>query len=748
MIYAASLGSPLKKAYGDKCYVTSVTTITENMKLDSSVSGMDVCVFGPKDVVGINRTKVQAAANGKHPSVCIIYVYTKDKEAAMLDVPFKKQIKKIDADSMRDCVDEYIDAHTVGVKKAPTSRDSRVSKPITSKPVDHALASGGIKGKLLRNTAGSTTKMSDKKSSDELLFDPALELYYYLDPIGQMIYCDKDTRRSLSRAEVQEQKEIIAQRVSEETATAEAEEEDIEEEDIPVKLPVRGGLEEESATPVEPIKPVNPVTQTTPTESVDDRTARTFEKNLESISDFHDWGLLKEALSKDVVVRQLLEENSTFQGVVQMLSVMDTEIKTIYRDAGLTAEQKFEKMLEIGGKRSTLMATHNDIVSRKVIDIMEAVTISARRTVEELLAEHRQAIEQITVADKNIMDETELNRLIEKRTNAVVELLTVTKSIVQLYQAMDLEVNDIILTLDKNLPSDNEFINNMVGSAAQILTPTNTKSLAFTLMKALQSKREILTLLQGQVDSVIDAVHNLLQKDEAIIEYQQHMIKVLKAHRVEDVVVLDSVLKNILHIYVGTEGTGRTATTLTWAGCQSRRRNTLLIDLTGNNKLRDYGVEPVMLDDFLRERIDRQLCVVEGVIDDVEERVEFVHELKTRLDYYAYIDVVLDVDQMDFVNMLAEEALTINYITDCTNDSLEDIETCYASTEVENVARKLLLIDPPIDVLKLANKVGADVTMIKCVTIPNLRKIKMCSVTGEAPYEYREVRSVFEEAFR
>lgn len=744
MIYAASLGSPLKKAYSDKCYVTSVSTIIDNMNLDSSVTGMDVCVFGPKDVVGINRNKVQAAANTKHPSVCIIYVYTKDKEAALLDVPFKKQIKKIDMESMRECVDEFIDAHMVGAKKAPTSRDSRVTKPIVSKPVDPALASGGIKGKLLRNTAGSTTKMSNKKESDELLYDPALELYYYLDPIGQMIYCDKETRRSLSRAEVQEQKEIIAKRLAEETAVTEEVEDSIDEEDIPVKLPTRDTPE----PVVETVAPADVVEPPAPTEAVDERTARSFEKNLESISDFHDWGLLKDALSKDTVVRQLLEENSTFQGVVQMLNVMDTEIKTIYRDAGLTAEQKFEKILEIGGKRATLMATHNDIISRKVIDIMEAVTISARRTVEELLAEHRHAIEQITVADKSIVDETELNSLIEKRTNAVVELLTITKSIVQLYQAMDLEVNDVILSLDKNLPSDNEFINRMVGSAAEVLTPTNTKTLALMLMKALQGKRETLALLQGHVDSVIDAVHNLLQKDEAIIEYQQHMIKVLKAHRVEDTVVIDSVLKNILHIYVGDIDTGRTATTLTWAGCQSRRRNTLLIDLTGNNKLRDYGVEPVMLDDFMRERINQQLCVVEGVIDDVEERVEFVHELKTRLDYYAYIDIVLGVDQVDFINMLAEEALTINYITNCTNSSLESIEATYGATEVDNVARKLLLIDPPIDVLKIANRVGADPTMTKCITIPNMRKIKMCSVTGEAPYEYREVRDIFEEAFR
>lgn len=76
MIYAASLGSPLKKAYGDKCYVTSVTTITENMKLDSSVSGMDVCVFGPKDVVGINRTKVQAWRHNGKTHQCVLSMFT------------------------------------------------------------------------------------------------------------------------------------------------------------------------------------------------------------------------------------------------------------------------------------------------------------------------------------------------------------------------------------------------------------------------------------------------------------------------------------------------------------------------------------------------------------------------------------------------------------------------------------------------------------------------------------------------
>ena len=152
------------------------------------------------------------------------------------------------------------------------------------------------------------------------------------------------------------------------------------------------------------------------------------------------------------------------------------------------------------------------------------------------------------------------------------------------------------------------------------------------MMRALQGHREQFALLEESVKKVIDAIHNLLQKDADIIEYQQFMIRTLKAHRVEDAVVIDGVLKNVLHIYVGTDNTGRTATTLTLAGVMSRRRNTLLIDLTKDNKLRNYGVEPVQLDEFTRTRIERQLCVVEGSLDDSENVMETIAELKTRLE--------------------------------------------------------------------------------------------------------------------
>lgn len=760
MIYSSSLNVPIKKAYGDKCYSTTINKIIEQLSLDPAVTGMNACVLGPRDAQGVNLRKLQAALRTKHPDVCVIYLYQKDKEGEALDVPFKKQVKKVTPESTKEAVDSFIDEHLVGEGKAVVSRDSKVSKPITSKPVDRALPQGAAKGKLARSAAGAAKKPTKKKDEVEIQFDPALELYYFLDPLGKMVYCDPKTSKPLSPAQVQAQKDKIASGLGGAPKDRKAGgklSKPIEDDD-PFADALAGFedfMDNEPAGSSEPESSqsdsmeIPPAPEGfTPPQQTTGRNPRSIEDNIASIKDFHDWNLLKDMLQRDSAIRQLLEENASFAGCVQMLSVLDEEIKGVYYDLGLTAEQKFERILEIGGRRSTLAATHNDLLAKKVLSIMDAVTISARRTVEEVLLDHRKAMEQITVSDKDITNESHLSELLSRRANAEFELLALIKGIITLYQAMDLEINDIILSLDKNLPSDNEFINTMVGSAGEILTPTNTHAIATTMMQALQSNRAQFTLLQNSVMNVIDAIHNLLQKDSDIIEHQQYMIKMLKAHRVEDAVVLDGVLKSILHVYVGTYDTGCTATTLTWSGCQSRQRNTLLLNLMENNKLRSYGVEPVLLDDFLRERIERPLCIVEGAIKDSETLMEVIRELKTRLDYYAYVNVVCSAEDIETIKVLAGEALTVNFVTDCTVGSMEDVKHAYRAVKVDNVARKLILIDPPIDVLNLANRMGVDVTTTKCVTIPNLQKIKMCSVVMEEPYEYQEVRMAFEEAFR
>lgn len=754
MIYSAKLAAPVKKAYGERCYGTNIQKICEQLSLDPEVSGMEACVLCPKDVAGIMRKKVQLAIEDKNPDVCIIYIYNNEKEADLVDTPFKKQVKKTTPDVVKDIVEDCMGNYLLSAKKTVVSRDAKVTKTINSKPEDVQVTAGGLKGGLFKNKAAAAKK-DNQGVGDELKYDVALDLWYKIDALGNQVYINKKTGKEMTKMQVEARKTRIKQGSYKLPKTlpegVRPDPADAENVEIPDDLVVGDIEDEEDDIPVnlgEPKEPEAPVVEEPVKPNLEERVESDFERNLKEVSNFHDWGLFKEAMSKDAAIRQLLEENTTYQGVVQMLSVLDTEIKTTYYDKGLTSQQKFEKVLEIGNKRSTLMATHNDILARKVLDVIDAVTIGARRTVNDLLDEHRKSMEQITVSKEGLFDETELHRLVDMRSKAMCELLALVKSTIQLYQAMDLEVSDVILDMDKRLPSDNEYINEMVGSAAEVLTPTNSMELARTMMRALQEKREAFVLMEEQVRKVIDSIRELFDRDEAIIQYQQHITQMLKAHRVEDAVIIDSVIKNILNVYIGQRGSGLTATALTWSGCLARRRNTLLIDLSNESKLGDYGEDVVDLDEFMRQRIDRPLCVVAGTVPDVEALSELITELKTRLDYYAHINVILDSTQLEYAKVLAKESLTVNYITNCTKDNMEEMGNVYASVDVNNVAQKVLMVNPTIDVLKVAEYMNIDVTSTKCVSIPDVPKIKSCGVLQDKPYEYVGVRTVFEEAFK
>lgn len=754
MIYTAKLAAPVKKAYGERCYGTNIQKICEQLSLDPEVSGMEACVLCPKDVAGIMRKKVQLAIEDKNPDVCVIYIYNNEKEADLVDTPFKKQVKKTTPDVVKDIVEDCMGNYLLSAKKTVVSRDAKVTKTINSKPEDVQVTAGGLKGGLFKNKAAAAKK-DNQEVGDELKYDVALDLWYKIDALGNQIYINKKTGKEMTKMQVEARKTRIKQGSYKLPKTlpegVRPDPADAENVEIPDDLVVGDIEDEEDDIPVnlgEPKEPEAPVVEEPVKPNLEERVESDFERNLKEVSNFHDWGLFKEAMSKDAAIRQLLEENTTYQGVVQMLSVLDTEIKTTYYDKGLTSQQKFEKVLEIGNKRSTLMATHNDILARKVLDVIDAVTIGARRTVNDLLDEHRKSMEQITVSKEGLFDETELHRLVDMRSKAMCELLALVKSTIQLYQAMDLEVSDVILDMDKRLPSDNEYINEMVGSAAEVLTPTNSMELARTMMRALQEKREAFVLMEEQVRKVIDSIRELFDRDEAIIQYQQHITQMLKAHRVEDAVIIDSVIKNILNVYIGQRGSGLTATALTWSGCLARRRNTLLIDLSNESKLGDYGEDVVDLDEFMRQRIDRPLCVVAGTVPDVEALTELITELKTRLDYYAHINVILDSTQLEYAKVLAKESLTVNYITNCTKDNMEEMGNVYASVDVNNVAQKVLMVNPTIDVLKVAEYMNIDVTSTKCVSIPDVPKIKSCGVLQDKPYEYVGVRTVFEEAFK
>lgn len=653
MIFAASLAIVAKKALGDKCFQTSINKIIETLPIDAEVSGMDAVILGPRDAVGPAGMKLQKAIDNAHSSVCVIYIYNKDKDKDMLKCPYKKFAKKTTDAVINEVQEEFLGDHIIKIGK------------------------------------------------------------------------QKINRKDLEETAITSQSEIPR-----------AYEEPKQEEQIPMEQPV---LE---VPPVE-----EPVPEPTPAPEAP-TAMQHIEDSLKAITNYQDWNLFIEQMNKDCITRQLIEENTEYVGLVNMLEVLDKQIETVWRDAALSPERKFEKIKEIGLSRSNLRGQSNSINVTKVLSIIETICLSAKRTVEEELTTVREAMIKITTDQDSIMDTTHIDNAIEERTNIQIRLMDIMRGVIDLYKSMDLLVTEEIRDLDARLPSDNMFVNEMVkpvGTA--IFTPTNTAELATKLMQGLQDNRLTMSQLEDSIKSTISLIFQLCEKDNEIIQYQQNMINLLKANRIEDIVLRDGLLKNVLRIYTGSDETGRSATAITWSGICSRKQNTLLIDMTGRDKFATYGIEAYDLPDFLEKNIEDHFVCVRARKMSPEDLQEMVSKLKGFLNYYPIINIIVAPEDTNAIEQLSDDALTVHYITDCSTRSISQMKQVIEDNHVVNIAHKLILIDAPVSPLMIADMLKIDPTTTKLITLPNVNAIKACSLKNDRPYEYESIIRVFEEAF-
>ena len=710
MIYAASLNIPVRKALKKQVQQSNLTKICQQLSLDPDTTNMDVVFLGPKDLQGPRREAVQNAIRNKHDDICVIYVYEKDAEADLIDCEYKHQCRKIKESVIVDAFEEFVGPHKIRAgKQKMTSADFDVPE---------ADGIGNVEVNLRR-------PRRPKMEFNPMELEPAEEE-------------EPSARVPIPGLEPEVEEPAPEPEPVEEDPISTFEEPESEYV-IPVSEPVDTSttIQDPLTAPVD-IMPDPPLAQAT------------IEDSLAAMNSFEDWSIFKEHLNKDTIVKKLIEENTEYVGLVNMLDVLDKEIETVWRDPALSPDQKFEKIKAIGLQRSVVRATTNSINVEKVISIISTIALAAKRTVDEKISSLDVSLYKITTDKKAIMDTTYIDRAISERAQVQLDLLNVSRGIVDLYKCMDNLVVEEIQELDRKLPSGNEFINRMVKPlGTQIFTPQNTAALVTKLMQALQSNRLLASQLEESINSVIQTLFDLCEKDEEIIRYQQNMINLLKANRVEDVIITNSLLKKTLRLFVGADNTGRAATAITWCGILSRRNNSLLIDLTGRSKFREYGITPMSLDDFMTNRIEQQfLCVESDRILDAEELQLVVDQVKSRLNYYPYVNIILAPEDTSGLDQLSSDALCVNYITDCSTTSINTMREVIKKHTSPNIARKLIMIDTPVSPLMIADSLSIDPTICRVITLPSVPAIRACALKHDRPYEYNDVVKVFEEAFR
>lgn len=476
-------------------------------------------------------------------------------------------------------------------------------------------------------------------------------------------------------------------------------------------------------------------------------------EQVQAIRSMRDWDALTRQLSRDAIIQDALLRSAEFNSLKQTMDALQVKMNDVVMDSHMTNEEKMAALADFGHQRSQLAAGSNAKVVDEFLRLWSTVHATANRLVQDRLDEINTSISRASCG-KTQFEEKLLSdgAAAEKDLSALaIELTTIQSRIIDLYSfAYGEATQHIAKKLNDNLPSDNAFINSMFGTSIENFYTDNAESLVNKLFQGLRESHFTMTQVQDNITALIAAIFGLAKKEAEVLTYHKEVMAYLRANHIEDVVIRDTLLKDCFRIIVGTEGTGLTATTCMYAGMMSRRGNTLVLDLSGHPKYERYGHATVDLDEFMRDRIQRQLLYVTTKDKKDPEQLSFIlEECKSRMSYYSCLIVVLDASQREELDQLGREALTITYVTNCTADSMTAITNCYdKAREIPNVGTILCAIDAPVDASIVIDTLHMDISRTRLVLIPYLRDVKAAAVLHEDPSAYGDVLRIFEENFR
>lgn len=499
-------------------------------------------------------------------------------------------------------------------------------------------------------------------------------------------------------------------------------------------------LSEETEMPAPPVMPEQKAVPPHPVDIVE---------SARSIEDFQ---MFQQQLKRDAIIADALARSSELQGIKQMLSVFSVKMQDTMADRNMTPEQKMDAIRQFGNHRAALAAAQNAKVVDEFLDVWRAVVSTSDRIVRERLDEINTAVVKTKTQKADFIEHIVAQT--GEQENAIssmtIELINIWGQMTNLYRFAYGQVSEISEHLNDGLPSDNEFINTALGKAREDFRTENAENLISKLFTGLQEGRISMTQVQDQCSALISTLMEMAMRNQELVNTQKDILTMLRANNVESVVIRDTLLKDCFRVFVGNKNTGLTATTVMYAGMMSRRGNTLVIDLSKHGRYERYGFKPYTLEQFMDERIQHPLTFVTTDDDlDPEQITKLLDECKGRMDYYACLVVVLDSTQSEQLDQIGREALTINYVTDCSAESIDAITACYEKARsIPNVGTLLCTIDAPIDAATVLMKMGFDSSRTRLVPIPYLREIKKAAIVQEDPSAYEDTRFIFEQAFR
>lgn len=465
--------------------------------------------------------------------------------------------------------------------------------------------------------------------------------------------------------------------------------------------------------------------------------------------------VLAREITATTLIKDLVESNSTYAGIEEKLKSLNDTIYAILSDERTQSlEVKLNKIHAVMHDKAFFSSKGDTLIEQRLEEVIDAICIQTSALLQTRLDEIDTAIKRSQECKDMEQGNARLAGLNELRSNIIIELRTLEAEIAEIYKSCDTLVIDSTgkLAEESNNITSNEMINSQLKARNQYIISDGTLNAIRSALE-LSSDRlpDTFKELKIKVVGMEKLVNKLFELDQETIAAQQQLINFLKAHNVEDSVVAQGILKKALRVYVGPEGTGMTIIPYLISKYKSRQNaNVLLIDLTGCNKYADYGIKYTDIDTYLAEMNQQEFMLVAGTIDNsVAAAQRIVTTLLHAADYYRVINVVLNVEQQELFQTIAQDVLSVNFITDTNAANVKKMREVIEQCTVRNVGRRVIVNKCDIPVRAIVSKLGLDDQIdFQLCTIKHLPVVIDASLNGYDPYGVSSVDLEMEEVIK
>ena len=521
---------------------------------------------------------------------------------------------------------------------------------------------------------------------------------------------------------------------------------------IPVETPVLPYQPEQTQEQMQPLQPQMvvqeeelPKTEETPATSME----RPLEERIRDLNPFaSSLAKFREYIKKTEITSDIIRENSRYASALQMFDLLDKEIVNIANDTSLYPEEKMAKLKEKILTRIGYKEQLNNILVEKAYQVILAAVATAQDSMQKYAISLDDRLGHVEAKNLLYANQDDLNATIRERQSLIMDIIEAKAKLTEILGMLHDSQKEIAEELNADIPATSPRINEIFKHDPTLTMTENAGELLIKLGQALHKGDISFSAIENQLQTYITSINTLCLRDKTEIEMVRSMCDIMTAQRVEDVVIVDSLLKNCLRAFIGPEYVGTRTTAITWAGMMSRRQNTLIIDLTGDNKFANYGIQAVPLEEFMVERIQRPLMAVYGNVDTIDGLHEVVAELKTRLSYYPYITFIFTSAQIDLLNSIVSDTLVVHFVTDGSTRSMAIMKNVISRFEDGNIAKKLVITRSSVDPHRVVSEIGIDPMTTKLICIPYMEEMQTMELLKKQPHENNSILTVFEEAFR